>query len=40
MSKDNLKPIMHEIDFNVLAKLCYTLNCDVADIIEYVPHQE
>ena len=24
------------IDFNVLAKLCYTLNCKVQDIIEYV----
>ena len=23
------------IDFNVLAKLCYTLNCKVEDIIEY-----
>ena len=23
------------IDFNVLAKLCYTLNCKVQDIIEY-----
>ena len=24
------------IDFNVLAKLCFTLNCKVQDIIEYV----
>ena len=23
------------IDFNVLAKLCFTLNCKVQDIIEY-----
>lgn len=28
------------IDFNVLAKLCYTLDCNVADILEYVPNQE
>ena len=24
------------IDFNVLAKLCFTLNCRIQDIIEYV----
>ncbi len=25
------------IDFEVLAKICYALNCKVSDIIEYVP---
>ncbi len=28
------------IDFNVLAKLCYSLNCKVEDIIEYIPNNE
>lgn len=28
------------IDFKVLAKLCYSLGCNVADIIEYVPNQK
>ena len=27
------------IDFNVLAKLCYSLNCNVEDIIEYIPNK-
>lgn len=27
------------IDFEVLAKLCYSLDCKVEDIIEYVPNQ-
>lgn len=27
------------IDFEVLAKLCYSLNCKVEDIIEYVPNK-
>ena len=85
MSKDNLKPIMHEIeygtikvnlnklmekagistyklnnatnvrfqtiqnlqkdvatriDFNVLARLCYSLDCKVSDILEYVPNDK
>lgn len=84
MSKDNLKPIIHEvqygkinvnlnklmekadistyklnnatnvrfqtiqklkennstrIDFEVLAKLCYAFNCNVSDILEYVPNK-
>ena len=26
------------IDFEVLAKLCYSLNCKVEDILEYVPN--
>ncbi len=25
------------IDLNVLAKLCYSLNCQISDIIEYIP---
>jgi putative transcriptional regulator len=25
------------IDFEVLSKICYALNCNVEDIIEYVP---
>lgn len=25
------------IDFEVLAKLCYSLGCKVSDIIEYIP---
>ena len=29
----------NRIDFDVLAKLCYAFNCNVADILEYVPHQ-
>lgn len=28
------------IDFKVLAKLCYSLGCNVGDIIEYVPNKE
>lgn len=28
------------IDFKVLAKLCYSLGCNVSDIIEYVPNQD
>lgn len=28
------------IDFKVLAKLCYSLGCNVGDIIEYVPNQD
>lgn len=28
------------IDFKVLAKLCYSLGCNVADIIEYVPNKK
>ncbi len=27
------------IDFNVLAKLCYSLDCKVEDIIEYIPNK-
>lgn len=27
------------IDFEVLAKLCYSLDCKVEDIIEYVPYK-
>ena len=26
------------VDFDVLAKICYALNCKVEDIIEYVPN--
>lgn len=28
------------IDFEVLAKLCYSLDCKVEDILEYVPNTE
>ena len=28
------------IDFEVLAKLCYSLNCKVEDILEYVPNSK
>lgn len=28
------------IDFEVLAKLCYSLGCNVSDIIEYIPINE
>ena len=28
------------IDFNVLAKLCYALDCNVTDILEYVPNDK
>lgn len=28
------------IDFNVLAKLCYSLDCNVSDILEYVPNDK
>lgn len=28
------------IDFEVLAKLCYSLGCKVSDIIEYIPINE
>ena len=27
------------IDFNVLAKFCYSLDCKVEDIIEYIPNK-
>ena len=35
--RDNLSS---RIDFNVLAKLCYSLNCKIEDIIEYIPNNE
>jgi len=28
------------IDFEVLAKLCYALNCEVKDILEYIPNEK
>lgn len=28
------------IDFEVLAKLCYVLNCKVEDLIEYIPDEK
>lgn len=28
------------IDFEVLAKLCYTLDCKVEDLIEYIPNKK
>ena len=28
------------VDFDVLAKICYALNCKVEDIIEYVPNED
>lgn len=28
------------IDYEVLAKLCYVLECEVQDIIEYVPNEK
>lgn len=28
------------LDFNVLAKICYALNCQVSDIVEYIPQNE
>lgn len=34
--RDNLSS---RIDFNVLAKLCYSLNCKIEDIIEYIPNK-
>ncbi len=34
------KDVATRIDFNVLAKLCYTLDCNVADILEYVPNDK
>lgn len=27
------------IDFEVLAKLCYSLECNISDIIEYIPKE-
>lgn len=28
------------IDFEVLAKICYALNCSVSDVMEYVPNEK
>lgn len=28
------------IDFHILKRLCYTLECDIQDIIEYIPPKE
>lgn len=28
------------IDFNVLAKICYSLNCKISDVIEYIPQNK
>lgn len=28
------------VDFDVLAKICYALNCKVEDIIEHVPNED
>ncbi|MBS5065839.1 MAG: helix-turn-helix transcriptional regulator [Hungatella hathewayi] len=40
MQRTQLKAYMNEdiqrIDLAVLARLCYTLDCDLTDIIEYV----
>lgn len=34
------KDVATRIDFNVLARLCYSLDCNVADILEYVPNNK
>lgn len=34
------KDIATRIDFNVLARLCYSLDCKVSDILEYVPNDK
>ena len=35
-----LKNESTRIDFEVLARLCYSLDCNVEDIIEYMPNKE
>lgn len=32
-----VKESVTRIDFNVLSKLCYVLDCKTGDIIEYIP---
>lgn len=29
--------IAQRVDFDTLARICYALNCDLTDIIDYVP---
>lgn len=28
------------IDFNAPAKICYSLNCKISDVIEYIPQNK
>lgn len=35
-----LKDESTRIDFEVLARLCYSLDCKVEDIIEYIPNNK
>lgn len=31
------KQNIQRVDLSILAKLCYALECDISDIIEYIP---
>jgi len=42
--RTQIKAYLHgdiqRVDLSVLARLCYALECDLSDILEYVPPQE
>ena len=31
---------MKKVDLNLLARICKTINCEISDIIEYMPPKE
>lgn len=41
MQRTQLKSYLHNnvqrLDIAVLARLCYALDCDISDLIEYIP---
>ena len=38
--KAYLRGDIQRVDLSVLARLCYALECDLSDILEYIPPQE
>lgn len=44
MQRTQLKAYINEdmqrVDLSVLARLCYALECDLTDLIEYIPPEE
>lgn len=38
--KKYCKNEIQRLDIGVLARLCYALNCDLHDLIEYIPPKE
>lgn len=44
MQRTQLKKYCHNeiqrLDISVLSRLCYALNCDLTDLLEYIPPEE